>query len=373
MYDQFFVDQKLQTQKKEAILKSDSESVLNVLRKGQRIAFDVLLDISIIMELIVEDYLQSEENKLDINQIIPKEAQREEINLILSVPKPVLKKDLFLQKSRPVKERREYEFLSHRHWSFVFSHFFGKESGTSSSEESVWFGKVEPLDIVLTECPPQMRSLIELLLKTFATNIATIYSDFISPITTTSGCHKGKKYFDKRHSFRNLNEKAKKKQVNCASYSRKIIKKRLWRHRKRLRKLQAKQKSGGSINANRLCQEKYIIKKLEDQLRESCQTECGPVGESSTQMDVHLPTEERNATSDVASPMLTEETSAGAANNDTGENKLKKIARYIKSLLMRQDSIHETIDSQSIERNLEHLELSNLEVSAVLNIHNFFK
>lgn len=90
-------------------------------------------------------------------------------------------------------------------------------------------------------------------------------------------------------------------------------------------------------------------------------------------MDVHLPTEERNATSDVASPMLTEETSAGAANNDTGENKLKKIARYIKSLLMRQDSIHETIDSQSIERNLEHLELSNLEVSAVLNIHNFFK
>ncbi|CEJ00778.1 hypothetical protein RMCBS344292_14825 [Rhizopus microsporus] len=148
MYDQFFVDQKLQTQKKEvnteqqqhtkhikmvttplqAILKSDSESVLNILRKGQRIVFDVLLDISIIMELIVEDYLQSKEDKLDINQIIPKEAQREEINLILSAPKP---------KSRPVKERREYGFLSHRYLSFVFSHFFSKESRTSSSEESI--------------------------------------------------------------------------------------------------------------------------------------------------------------------------------------------------------------------------------------------
>ncbi|RCH88317.1 hypothetical protein CU097_005127, partial [Rhizopus azygosporus] len=85
MHDQLFVDQKLQTQKKEvnteqqqhtkcikmvatplqAILKDDNESVLNTLRKGQRIASDALLDISIIIELIVEDYLQSGENKLD--------------------------------------------------------------------------------------------------------------------------------------------------------------------------------------------------------------------------------------------------------------------------------------------------------------------
>ncbi|CEJ02245.1 hypothetical protein RMCBS344292_16254 [Rhizopus microsporus] len=95
MQDQLFVDQKLQTQKKEvnteqqqqhtkcikmvttllqAILKDDNESVLNTLRKGQRIASDVLLDISIIIELIVEDYLQSGENKVNIKQIIPKEA-----------------------------------------------------------------------------------------------------------------------------------------------------------------------------------------------------------------------------------------------------------------------------------------------------------
>jgi hypothetical protein len=144
-------------------------------------------------------------------------------------------------------------------------------------------------------------------------------------------------------------------------------------HRKRLCKLQAKQKSGGSINANRLRQEKYIIKKLEDQLRESCQAENDPVGESSTQMNAHLPTEERNTTSDAASSMLAGETFTSAASSDTSENKLKEIARYIKSLLMCQDSIHETINSQFIERNFEHLELSNLEVSAVLDIHNFFK
>ncbi|CEG84353.1 hypothetical protein RMATCC62417_18168 [Rhizopus microsporus] len=81
MYDQLFVDQKLQAQKKkvnteqqqqqqqakcikmvttslQAILKDDNESILNTLRKGQRIASGVLLDISIIIELIVEDYLQ---------------------------------------------------------------------------------------------------------------------------------------------------------------------------------------------------------------------------------------------------------------------------------------------------------------------------
>jgi hypothetical protein len=41
-------------------------------------------------------FYSSGENKLNTNQIIPKEAQREEINLILSVPKPTLKKDLLL-------------------------------------------------------------------------------------------------------------------------------------------------------------------------------------------------------------------------------------------------------------------------------------
>ncbi|KAL4212727.1 hypothetical protein AB4K20DRAFT_1866173 [Rhizopus microsporus] len=142
----------------QAVLKDDNESVLNTLRKGQMIASDWKI-------------------KLDINQVIPKEAQREEINLILSIPKPALKKDFLLQKTRPVKKRREYEFLSHQHLSFVYSHFFGKRSRTPSSEESIWFGKVEPLDIVLTEYPPQMRSLIGPLLKTFATNIATMYSD----------------------------------------------------------------------------------------------------------------------------------------------------------------------------------------------------
>ncbi|ORE16615.1 hypothetical protein BCV71DRAFT_236478, partial [Rhizopus microsporus] len=90
-------------------------------------------------------------------------------------------------------------------------------------------------------------------------------------------------------------------------------------------------------------------------------------------MDAYLPTEERNATSDIANPMLAGETSASAVSNDTSKNKLKKIARYIKSLLMHQDRTHDTIDSQFIERNLEHLELSSLEVSTVLNIHNFFK
>ncbi|ORE08660.1 hypothetical protein BCV72DRAFT_303475 [Rhizopus microsporus var. microsporus] len=288
MYDQLFVDQKLQTQKKkvnteqqqtkrikmvttplQAILKDDNESVLNTLRKGQRIAFDVLLDISIIIELIVKDYSQ-----------------------------------------RPVEERREYEFLSYHHLSFVYSHFFGKRPRTSSSEKSIWLGKVEPLDIVVTECPPQMRSLIGPLLKTFATNIATMYSDERVP---------------------------------------RLLEKTLLR------------------------QEKYIIKKLEDQIRGSCQTKSSTVDESSTQMDVHLPTEERNTTSDVTSPMLAEEASASLPSSDTSKNKQKKIARYIKSLLMRQDSIHEAIDSQSIERNLQHLELSNLEVSVVLNIHNFFR
>lgn len=39
----------------QAVLKDDNESVLNTLRKGQMIASDVLLDISIIIELIVED------------------------------------------------------------------------------------------------------------------------------------------------------------------------------------------------------------------------------------------------------------------------------------------------------------------------------
>jgi hypothetical protein len=49
---------KMVTTPLQAILKDDNESVLNTLRKGQRIACDVLLDISIIIELIVEDYLQ---------------------------------------------------------------------------------------------------------------------------------------------------------------------------------------------------------------------------------------------------------------------------------------------------------------------------
>ncbi|CAO3683001.1 unnamed protein product [Rhizopus microsporus] len=129
------------------------------------------------LQAVLKDDNESWKIKLDINQVIPKEAQREEINLILSIPKPALKKDFLLQKTRPVKKRREYEFLSHQHLSFVYSHFFGKRSRTPSSEESIWFGKVEPLDIVLTEYPPQMRSLIGPLLKTFATNIATMYSD----------------------------------------------------------------------------------------------------------------------------------------------------------------------------------------------------
>ncbi|KAL4212581.1 hypothetical protein AB4K20DRAFT_1795906 [Rhizopus microsporus] len=93
----------------------------------------------------------------------------------------------------------------------------------------------------------------------------------------------------------------------------------------------------------------------------------------SNRRNAHLHTEERNATYDVANPMLAGETSASAVSNDTSKNKLKKIARYIKSLLMRQDKTHDTIDSQFIERNLEHLELPSLEVSTVLNIHNFFK
>ncbi|ORE11202.1 hypothetical protein BCV72DRAFT_301276 [Rhizopus microsporus var. microsporus] len=121
-------------------------------------------------------FYSSGENKLNINQIIPKEAQREETNLILGVPKPTLKKDLSVQQIRPAKERREYEFISHHHLSFVYSHFFGKGSRISSSEESIWLGKVEPLDIMFTECPPGMKSLIEPLSKTFPINIATMYS-----------------------------------------------------------------------------------------------------------------------------------------------------------------------------------------------------
>ncbi|PHZ15884.1 uncharacterized protein RHIMIDRAFT_233492 [Rhizopus microsporus ATCC 52813] len=64
------------------------------------------------------------------------QAQQEEVNLILSVPKPTFEKDLLLQQARPVKERREYEFLSYYHLSFVYSHFFGKRSRTLSNEES---------------------------------------------------------------------------------------------------------------------------------------------------------------------------------------------------------------------------------------------
>jgi hypothetical protein len=42
----------------QVVLKDDNESVLNTLKKGQRIASDVLLGTSINIELIVDDYLQ---------------------------------------------------------------------------------------------------------------------------------------------------------------------------------------------------------------------------------------------------------------------------------------------------------------------------
>ncbi|PHZ16194.1 uncharacterized protein RHIMIDRAFT_289052 [Rhizopus microsporus ATCC 52813] len=62
-------------------------------------------------------------------------------------------------------------------------------------------------------------------------------------------------------------------------------------------------------------------------------------------MDAHLPTEERSTTSDVASTMLAGDIFASTASSDSNGNKLKQIARYIKRLLMCQDSIHKTIDS----------------------------
>ncbi|CEG81013.1 hypothetical protein RMATCC62417_15263 [Rhizopus microsporus] len=100
MYDQRFVDQKPQTQKKKVNTEQQQQTkcIKMVTTPLQAILKDDNENILIIIELIVEDYLQSGKNKLNINQIIPKEAQREEIKLILSVPKPTLKRIYYCSK-----------------------------------------------------------------------------------------------------------------------------------------------------------------------------------------------------------------------------------------------------------------------------------
>ncbi|ORE04933.1 hypothetical protein BCV72DRAFT_311827 [Rhizopus microsporus var. microsporus] len=283
----------------QTILKNDNESALNTLRKGQSIASDALLDISITIELIVEDYLQSGKNKLHINQIIPKETQGEEINLILSAPKPRLKRIYYYSK--------------------LGYHLFDKRSSVSSSEKSTWLDKVEPLDIVLTECPPQMRLLIDPLLKTFATNIPMMYS--------------GERTKDA--AFVILMKKRRKIKLTVLLIQGRLLRKDCDNIESVFANFKLSRRVVALLTSIDYAKRSTLSRNLKANLDNPARP----------RMDAHLPTEERSTTSDVASTMLAGDIFASTASSDSNGNKLKQIARYIKRLLMCQDSIHKTIDS----------------------------
>ncbi|CAO3601291.1 unnamed protein product [Absidia cylindrospora] len=252
--------------------------MLPLFKNAMKLASDVLLDISFLVELLADDSMKTFGSpcKLMIEKIIPLSVIWNHYGQPLFCPADDLKPLLLKQRTQPAKERRLYDFLSESHLSFLFSHFFGKKSRSSSlkPESSQWLLNTHATELDLTKIPPGFNGIIYPHLTSFATNIKQMYAcdryDRISYLLNKTilillRIHLAPQR--EMRSFQRMRTSSNKAPgVNIGdnkSCRQGILKQRLWRHEKRLKKMKS---SNGKQNPARQRQEEFMINKIKMQM-----------------------------------------------------------------------------------------------------------